>query len=122
MSKEDLAQKLHPRKFTAMSGKMAAIVGYVLDQDWTSPGLAEMAITSDGFVLARRDGDIGCNEWIGDVGDLERNVHNLLDAAELSQDERTEWQRLFQARVTDWRNGHNPRRHEQGGDDGNNQS
>jgi hypothetical protein len=30
MSKEDLAQKLHPRRFTAMSGKMAAIVGCVL--------------------------------------------------------------------------------------------
>jgi hypothetical protein len=85
---------------------MAAIVGYVLDQDWTSPALAELAITSDGFVLGRRRDDIGCNEWIGSVADLERNVRNLLDAAELDSAERTEWGHRYTAKVTDWRNGH----------------
>jgi hypothetical protein len=106
MGKEDLAQKLHPRNFTAMSGKMAAIVGYVLDQQWSSPELAELAITGDGFVLARRSDDIGCNEWIGGADDLERNVRNLLDTAELDAAERVEWRRLYLAKVTDWRNGH----------------
>jgi hypothetical protein len=108
MSNEDLAQKLHPRRFTAMSGKMAAILGYVLDQQWTSPELAEPAITGDGFVLGRRSDDIGCNEWIGTAEDLERNVRNLLDAAELDSAERVEWRRLYTAKVTDWRslNGH----------------
>ena len=104
-----LARKLHPRNFTAMSGKMAAIVGYVLGEEFTSPQVAELAVTSDGFVLARRSGDIGCNDWIGEVGDLERNVRNLLEAAELTSDERAEWQRLYTASVTDWHNGHNRR-------------
>jgi hypothetical protein len=121
MGKEDLAQKLHPRGFTAMSGKMAAIVGYVLDQEWTTPQLAELAITGDGFVLGRRSDDIGCNEWIGSAVDLERNVRNLLDSAELDSAERTEWGHLYRTKVTDWRNGHNPRRHEKGGDNGTHQ-
>ena len=48
---ESLVTKLHPRGFTAMSGKMAAIVGYVLDQPrarraghhrrWIRPGPPE---------------------------------------------------------------------------------
>lgn len=105
MSTENLAQKLHPHRFTEMSGKMAAIVGYVLDQEWTQPEIAEMVVTSDGFVLARRSGDIGCNDWIGSAEDLERNASNLLEAADLTENERAEWQSLFRARVTDWRNG-----------------
>lgn len=105
---ESLAQKLHPRNFTAMSGKMAAIVGYVVGQEWTAPEIAELAVTSDGFVLARLRGDIGCNDWVSSAEDMDRNVANLLEAAGLTPDEKTEWQRLFKARVMDWRpvNGH----------------
>jgi hypothetical protein len=32
-----LAAKLHPDRFSAMSGKMAAIVGYILGESWTDP-------------------------------------------------------------------------------------
>jgi len=34
-----LGEKLHPDRFSAMSGKMAAIVGYVLGESWTQPRL-----------------------------------------------------------------------------------
>lgn len=101
----ELATKLHPSGFTEMSGKMAAIVAYVLGEHWTEPELAEIHVSADGFVLARQAGDVGCNEWIGSVQDLERNVATLLRAAELTPEQCQNWQELYRRRVTDWRNG-----------------
>ena len=37
-----LAKKLHPSCFTAMSGKMAAIVAHIISQHWTDPAIAEI--------------------------------------------------------------------------------
>jgi urease accessory protein UreF len=88
-----------------MSGKMAAIVGYILGEHWTEPEVAELVITSDGLVLARERGDCGCNTIIGSAQDLERNVSNLLYAATLTPEERQQWEALYRLRVTDWRNG-----------------
>jgi hypothetical protein len=34
---------------------------------------------------------------------LERNVRNLIAVADLTDEERTVWDMLYQARVTDWR-------------------
>jgi hypothetical protein len=45
-----LASKLHPDRFSAMSGKMAAIVGYILGESWTEPEIVALSVTSDGFV------------------------------------------------------------------------
>ncbi len=101
----ELAKKLHPSGFTEMSAQMAAIVAYILEEDWTDPGLAELHVTSDGFVLGRQAGDVGCNAWIGSVQDLDRNVSNLLHVADLTPEERQKWEELYRARVTDWRNG-----------------
>ncbi|KKN20132.1 hypothetical protein LCGC14_0938750 [marine sediment metagenome] len=101
----ELATKLHPRGFTEMSGQMAAIVAYILEEHWTDPELAELHITSDGFVLGRQAGDVGCNAWIGSVQDLERNVATLLRVAELTPEQCQRWQELYRRRVTDWRNG-----------------
>lgn len=36
-----------------MSGKMAAIVGWLLDERFTDPTMSELVVTSDGFVLAQ---------------------------------------------------------------------
>jgi len=104
MTENALTQKLHPRRFPGMSGTMAAIVGYVLGEDWTTPEIAELHITSDGCVLARVSGDVGCNAFIGSVLDFDRNVRNLLDMANLTEAERLEWHGLYTARVDDWRN------------------
>lgn len=98
-----LAKKLNPNRFTAMSGKMAAIVGYILGEEWTDPAISDMAITSDGFLLAQHEGDIGLNDFMGAASDLERNVANLTIAAGLTQDEQAEWQGLYNSRITDWR-------------------
>ena len=91
-----LATKLQPERFSAMSGKMAAIVGYILGESWTEPEIAGLSVTSDGFVLTDA-------EFFGEAADLDRNLLNLLLAAETTSDERTEFERLYRERFDDWR-------------------
>lgn len=95
----ELADKLNPARFTAMSGKMAAIVGFILGETWTSPRIWSLSITSDGFLLAN-----GANEFIGSADDLADNIARLMDAADLDPSERAEFSRLYRSRVNDWRN------------------
>jgi hypothetical protein len=92
---EGLKKKLFPGRFSDMSGKMAAIVGYILGETYTNPSITDMAITSDGFVMAQQSGDIGMNDMIGDVSDLRRNWDNLLSAAGLEPQEKQEAAALF---------------------------
>ena len=91
-----LATKLQPERFSAMSGKMAAIVGYILGESWTEPEIAALSVTSDGFVLTDA-------EFFGEAADLDRNLLNLLVAAEVTPAERADFERLYRARVDDWR-------------------
>ena len=79
-----------------MSGKMAAIGGYILGVSWTEPEIAALSVTSDGFVLTDA-------EFFGEAADLDRNLLNLLVAAETTSDERTEFERRYRERVDDWR-------------------
>lgn len=83
-----LVTKLSPSRFPNMSGQMAAIVGAILQERFTDPYLAEICITSDGYVLGRLEGDIGMNEFIGSEADLRRNWDNLLSCAGLTPKER----------------------------------
>jgi len=98
-----LRDKLHPGRFPGMSGRMAAIVGYLLGKEWTAPRIAELVVTSDGHVLARHDGDCGCNDYLGLAADLERNWLALLDAARLTDDERAKADQLYRRAVADYR-------------------
>jgi hypothetical protein len=91
-----LTEKLHPERFSAMSGKMAAIVGYILGESWTEPVIAALSVTSDGFVLTDA-------EFFGEAADLDRNLLNLLVAAEVTPEESAEFERLYLERVDDWR-------------------
>jgi len=100
--RQALVSKLHPRRFPGMSGKMSAIVGYLLGEKFTDPEIAELAITSDGFVMGRVGDDIGMNDIVGTVSDLERNWGSLLDAADLNDVERAAAD-TFYSRVKDWR-------------------
>jgi len=97
---DTLAQKLHPVRFPGMSTKMAAIVGCILDRQFTQPSISELVITSDGCVLARHDGDIGYNDFIGARSDLERNWNRLLDVAGLTNDERQLAKRKYRRHIT----------------------
>ena len=91
-----LTEKLHPARFTDMSGKMAAIVAYVIGVSWTEPAITALSVTSDGFITTE-------SEFMGEAADLDRNLLNLLVAAELSDEERAEFECLYRERVDDWR-------------------
>ena len=97
---DTLAQKLHPVRFPAMSSKMAAIVGCILERQYTQPSIAELVITSDGCVLARHDDDIGYNDLVVARSDLERNWKRLLDVAGLTKDERQLAKRKYRQHIT----------------------
>lgn len=53
-------------------------------------------MTSDGFVLTD-------TEFFGEAADLDRNLLNLLVAAEVTPEERAAFERLYRERVDDWR-------------------
>ena len=82
--RDDLVTKLRPDRFTAMSGRMAAIVGYILDEPFSEPAISELVVTSDGFVLAQTEGETGQNEMIGTEVDPNRNLLQLVEAAGLN--------------------------------------
>lgn len=95
--------KLTPTRFPQMSPRMAAIVGCIVGETFTTPSLAELAITSDGLVLGRASHDCGMNEWIGTAAALERNWNNLLTAAGLTPAEQIAAKQLYAEMVQDWR-------------------
>ncbi len=99
-TEEVLVRKLHPVRFPGMSAKMAAIVGCILDRQYTQPSIAELVIASDNCVLARHVGDIAYNDFIGARSDLERNWKRLLDVAGLTSDERQFAKRKYRQHVT----------------------
>lgn len=53
-------------------------------------------MTSDGYVTTE-------SEFFGEASDLDRNLLNLLIAADLTGDERAEFERRYRERVDDWR-------------------
>jgi hypothetical protein len=99
VTKEALVGKLRPERFTAMSGKMAAIVGYILGEPFTEPAISELVVTADGFVLAQNEGDIGANDLVGTERDLNRNLLDLIRAAGLEDAEIAEFGRLQRERI-----------------------
>lgn len=78
---------------------MAACVGVITGDEYTQPVLKSLIVTSDGFLLACRKGDMGYNDFIGTLSDLERNWTNLLVAAGLSDDEKDQANAAFWQRV-----------------------
>lgn len=97
--REALIDKLRPDRFSAMSGRMAAIVGYILDERFSDPAISELVVTSDGFVLAQTEGEVGANDMIGEEADLNRNLLTLIEAAGLSDEEIREFGRLQRERI-----------------------
>lgn len=82
-----------------MSGRMAAIVGYILEERFSDPVISELVVTSDGFVLAQRAGEVGANEMLGEEADLNRNLLSLIEAAGLTENEVREFGRLQRERI-----------------------
>ena len=98
--KTNLAEKLNPARFSEMSPLMAAIVGFILDESFTKPTIAELAVSElEDLVYIRPQGAVGF-EGIQSLDDLRNNWNRLMDAAQLTADERAEAVRLFNAKVT----------------------
>jgi len=82
-----------------MTPIMGAIVAYLLEIPHSQPAIAEIVVTSDGFVLARAEGEAGANHFIGSYVDLIRNFYGLLAVAGLTPVERGEAECLFAAKI-----------------------
>lgn len=83
----DLRSKLDPARFPNMSLQMAAILGFVLERDYTTPALAELVVTPDGHVLARPAGEVGPMAYLAAEADLRANLRRLGMAAGLDEGE-----------------------------------
>ncbi len=59
----------------------------MLGEDWTTPRLVEMTITTDSVVLGRCEGEPSFKAFFGASEDLLKNVHGVAPVAELDGDE-----------------------------------
>ncbi len=82
--RQDCARKL---RAVQVSDHFQAILGCLLEEDWTTPRLVEMVITPDGHLLGRCDGETSFKAFRGASEDLLRNIHGLASVAELDGDE-----------------------------------
>lgn len=97
-----IGEKLDPRRFSAMSPKMAALVAHVLGDEAvheTEPKIVEIIQLSDGDLLARHEGEVGPSEFIGHISDFNRNWGTLVAAADLRPEEIEHIHRLIDERV-----------------------
>ncbi len=82
---------LEATSFQNVSGIFIAVLECIFDIQPrnTSPSLAELMRTDDGFLLGRQTGDLGFNEWLGEMtaGEIERNVRGMCEALNTPADE-----------------------------------
>ena len=82
--RQSCARKL---RVVQVSDHFQAIIGCLLDEDWTTPRLIEMVITPDGHVLGRCEGEPSFKAFLGASEDLIRNLHGVAPVADLDGDE-----------------------------------
>lgn len=103
-TKQSFADRINPRNF-GFSPKLTAIVGAIIHHDYgvrdvRNGQLSSISITSDGFVLARGTMSDGGGAFLGSASDLKLNLNDYKD--DLLPADRTEFERLYLANVTDW--------------------
>jgi len=67
--------------------QFSALLGCLLEEDWTTPRIEELCISPDRCVLARLAGEAAFKVFIGTETDLIRNIHGIAKVAELDGDE-----------------------------------
>lgn len=102
-----LKDKLNPRTL-GFSPKIAYILQAVTGFDYgvrdgKGGYAASLSITSDGYMIAATSSRES-GAFLGDAGDLQRNLSALLNEAKLSPAERSEFDKLYASHVMDWRN------------------
>lgn len=75
---DGIKRALHPSRFPGMSTKMMAVVGFMIEEKFTTPSIEQMIVTSDGILMARVTGDIGYNDILGSVNDFKQNWDKLI--------------------------------------------
>ena len=70
-----------------VSDHFRAILGCLLEKDWTTPSLVKMILSPDGHLLGRADGQATEQVYLGSQDDLTKNIHGLAAVAELDGDE-----------------------------------
>lgn len=103
----ELAARINPRRFN-FSPKLTAIVGAILGHDYGVRDrkgglLTSLSITSDGFVVCSSTASDGGGAFIGVAADLDSNLAEW--KAELSAEDRAEFESLYAGRVRDYRTG-----------------
>lgn len=99
MKTEVAVEKKFDPRCLKTSSKMTALLGYLVGATWTAPAIAGLIVTSDGFVLAVYEGDVGYNHIIGTEEDLRRNVAGAAKAAGLSEDEEKWLAQVYEKKV-----------------------
>lgn len=87
--KISLIAKLAPSRLK-VSGLFHAILGCMLDQQWTDRVIVNLCIDSSGGFLAQPEGHIGFNEFIGSARDFFDNLRGVASTLDLT-DEETQW-------------------------------
>jgi hypothetical protein len=82
--RQDCARKL---RVVQVSDHFQAILGCLIEEDWTTPKLIEMVITPDGHMLGRCEGETAFKVFLGASDDLIKNIHGVARVAELDGDE-----------------------------------
>ena len=70
-----------------VSDHFRAILGCLLGENWTTPRLIELVITSDGHLVGRLEGESEFKIFLGEADDLIKNIHGVASVAELDGDE-----------------------------------
>ena len=70
-----------------VSEHFQAILGGLLEENWTTPRLIEMVINPDGQILGRCEGNPTFRVFLGSSKDLIQNIHGVAPVAELDGDE-----------------------------------
>jgi hypothetical protein len=70
-----------------ISDQFRAILGCLLEQDWTTPRLVQMVLSPDDHLLGRAEGHATEQVYLGSGDDLTRNIHGLAAVAEIDGDE-----------------------------------
>ena len=97
--RERVISMLDPRAFRGPSMKWVALVGYILEQEYTTPRVVDLLVTSDGFVLAATTRDPLHDEFIGALSDLQQNWREYCAAAGLDSELQAEADRMFKEKV-----------------------
>lgn len=90
MNTDKLKEVFHPNRFKC-SAKLTAVFGALFGEEWATPTIVGLICTSDDFVMAQEEGDIGYNRFFSNMEDMERNIRGAAEVAIDDPGERKEF-------------------------------